>query len=731
MDPTEPQHSPNHEPDSHSSPLSSTIADSLKFPPPTSLSSPINSHEKYVQLASEALKENFWLQEALKEMNWITKPTKGLEGDFREGNISFFGDGEINISYNCLDRHPPTDVALIWEPDSPTSTLFKLTYGQLLESTCQLSHFLLEQGAKKGDRVTIYMPMIPETVVAMLACARLGLIHNVVFAGFSAESLSERILDSSSSIILTAEEGFRGGKHLHLRTIVSRALEIACSTDNDNKYNVLLLEPGTGFTSTLKRPIASEPKPSLEALSSQRVKYHSWIDSLEKQEKWIAPTAVKSEDPLFMLYTSGSTGKPKGLVHSSAGYLLYALKTCQWTFDLGGRSPKDDIHGCLADVGWITGHTYIVYGPMALGVTTVLFEGTPLYPDASRYWEVVEKHRLTTLYTAPTVIRALKKEGSKPLKGKDLSSLRVLGTVGEPINPDAWLWWRDVVGGGGGGCSKLPIVDTYWQTETGGHVVTPLPFATTTKPGSACLPVPGQEVVVLDQQTGDRLTEPATQGVLALARPWPGMARTIWGDHQKFLRTYLLPYPGHYFSGDRVERDEDGYLWIRGRVDDVINVSGHRLSTGEIEAVLGRHPLCTEAAVLAKPDDITGQAVWAFCIMKEHSCDDGDVSGVGGVGDESFNNNTTTATTATTTAINNSTVEKEMIALVRGAIGALAAPKKILLVSDLPKTRSGKIMRRILRKILEGCKDPSELGDISTLLNPPVVQEIIELVHGK
>lgn len=705
MDPTEPQHSPSHEPDSHSSPLSSTISESLKFAPPlNSSNSLINSHEKYLQLASKALEDSFWLEEALEHLTWKKKPTKGWEGNWKEGEISFFGDGEINISYNCLDRHPSSEVALIWEPDSPTSNSISLTYGELLEATCQLSNWLLSMGAKKGDPLTIYMPMIPETVIAMLASARIGMIHNVVFAGFSAESLCERIIDSGSKIILTAEEGFRGGKHLPLRSIVTTAVSLL--PESFSSVNVLVLEPGSGFTFNVKRPIPSYPSPDLNALSSDdgRLRYHSWSDSLAVMPKWIEAMAMKSEDPLFMLYTSGSTGKPKGLVHSSAGYLLYALKTCQWTFDL----RKGDIHGCLADVGWITGHSYIVYGPMALGITTILFEGTPVYPTPARYWEVVEKHRLTTLYTAPTVIRALKKEGDIHLKDKDISSLRVLGTVGEPINPDAWLWWRETAGSG-----KVPIVDTYWQTETGGHIVTPLPFATTCKPGSACLPVPGQKVVVLDQQTGLELNSPATQGILALGKPWPGIARTIWGDHAKFQRTYFYPYPNYYFSGDRVERDIDGYLWIRGRVDDVINVSGHRLSTGEIEAVLGRHPSCTEAAVLAKPDDITGQAVWAFCIIKDCSCDFEVCGGGGGI------------------CINNSNIEKEMIALVRSAIGALAAPRKILLVSDLPKTRSGKIMRRILRKILEGCKDSSELGDISTLLNPTVVQEIIDLVHGK
>lgn len=647
------------------------------LPIPIRMNSPrpyVASMQEYAtaQAACQQGPDAFWLQHAKTYLSWEREPTVGFEGDFAAAKVSWFGDGRLNVAHNCVDRHDPARTAILWEGDEP-GTGRQVTYGELVESTSQLAHWLISEGVRAGDSVAIYMPMVPETAIAMLACARIGAMHNVVFAGFSAESLADRIVDSRAKVVLTADQGVRGGRTIPLKATVDQALQLAASAHSITR--VLVYErTGAAVPMTGERDVL-------------------WSKAISAQPKYLAPVAVDAEHPLFMLYTSGSTGKPKGLVHTSAGYLLYAMMTMKLSFDY----HPGDIFGCLADVGWITGHTYIVYGPLANGATTVLFESTPVYPSPSRYWDVVERLKITQLYTAPTVIRALKRFGEAPLEGRDLSSLRVLGTVGEPINPEAWLWYYHKVGHG-----QCAVVDTYWQTETGGHVITPLPGATPTKAGSATLPFIGIEARILDQHTGKTLEGPNVNGVLVISKPWPSMARTIFGDHSKFVQTYFAPYRGHYFSGDRASRDGDGYYWIRGRVDDVINVSGHRLSTAEIEAALGKHPLCAEAAVLGKPDEVTGQAIWAFCIMKPAA-----------------------------RGIDEAVLEKELILTVRSAIGPFSAPQRVIVVDDLPKTRSGKIMRRVIRKILEGVTSMQGLGDVTTLNNPSIVEELIEKVHSR
>ena len=633
---------------------------------------PIVDQTVYHSLVEEAEHDwqSFWLHQAKKRLTWYKPPEKSFHGDFSEGQISWFADGELNVAFNCVDRHAistPEKIAIIWEGDEPGDNR-RISYRELLSLVSQVSNYLISKGVKQGDTVAIYMPMVPETVVAMLACARIGALHNVVFAGFSADSLADRIIDSKARIVFTADEGIRGNKHIPLKITTDEAL-IKCPS-----VHTVLIYKRTGSPIPIK---------------SGRDEF--WNDVIPTFSTECIPIHLPAEQPLFMLYTSGSTGKPKGIVHTSAGYLLYASITHQLVFDY----QNGDIYGCLADVGWITGHTYIVYGPLANGATTIVFESLPTYPDPSRYWNLVQRLNITQLYTAPTVIRALKKFGNSPLNGHDLSSLRVLGTVGEPINPDAWLWYYEHVGKG-----RCAVVDTYWQTETGGHILTPLPGAVPTKAGSACLPFLGINVVVLDQHNGKVINGEEADGVLTIARPWPGMARTIFGDHSKYVNTYFRPYPGYYFSGDRVYRDPDGYYWIRGRVDDVINVSGHRLSTAELEAALGKHPLCTEAAVLGRPDEITGQSIWAFCILRPEA-----------------------------KGLDPKLLESDLKNTVRHIIGAFSVPRRVILVEDLPKTRSGKIMRRIIRKILEGITDVRELGDISTLNNPDVVQELIEAVR--
>lgn len=559
---------------------------------------------------------------------------------------------------------------MIWEGDEPGQNRH-ISYKRLQEESSRVAHYLVSQGVKTGDTVTIYMPMVPEAVFAMLGCARIGATHNVVFAGFSAESLADRIIDSGSKVLITADEGRRGGKTITLKHIADKAIKLS----NGAIERVLLFHRTGG---------KADFHPERD---------HWWHEHVPQQPDYFKPVVVPSEHPLFMLYTSGSTGKPKGLVHTSAGYLLYAAETVKNIFDL----REGDIFGCLADIGWITGHSYIVYGPLCNGVTTVLFESIPTYPTPSRYWDVIDRLKITQLYTAPTVIRALRKFGDAPLEGYSLASLRAIGTVGEPISPDAWTWYSDKVGKG-----RIPVVDTYWQTETGGHVIAPIAALTVTKPGAATLPFYGIQSNLVDPTTGEVISGNDKEGVLVISKPWPGMARTVKGDHQKYLDTYFKLYPGHYFSGDGAYRDKDGYYWIRGRVDDVINVSGHRMSTAEIESALGRHAACAEAAVLGKPDDITGQSIWAFVIPKIN------------IDPEHLRK-----------------IEHELKDTVRQAIGSIAVPRQVIVIEDLPKTRSGKIMRRIIRKILEGVTDKDQLGDLSTINNPEVIDKLLQVIHSK
>ena len=641
----------------------------------------IKSVEEYEKLRAASLNEpeTFWGKISTELLNWSTPFETVLDGSFVDGTSTWFHDGKLNVAFNCIDRHVQAGngnrVALLWEGDEPGENR-KITFSQLLEEVSKVAALLKSYELdNKKDTVTIYMPMIPETVFVMLACARLGIPHNVVFAGFSAESLKDRIVDAKSAVVFTADYGKRGGKKIPLKPVVDEAL---VGIESIVKHLIVLY-----------RSDADAIEKSIETVKSV-----AWTEALKEfsDVKFVEPVEVESEHPLFLLYTSGSTGKPKGLLHTSGGYLTYAAYTTKNSFDL--HPEKGDIFGCLADVGWITGHTYIVYGPLALGSTTVLFESVPTYPTPSRYWETIDRLGITQLYTAPTVIRALRKFGEEPLKGFSLKTLKVLGSVGEPINADAWLWYWKLVGK-----EECSVVDTFWQTETGGHVVAPLPGVHSVKPGAAGFPYIGIDAVLLDPVTGKELTELDVEGVLCIRKPWPGLARTIYGDHDRFHKTYFSTYPGFYFTGDAAHRDSDGHLWIRGRVDDVINVSGHRLSTAEIEAALGKHESCAESAVLGRPDEITGQSIWAFCILKPQDA---------------------------LTPEKEDLLRTDMIKLVRKSIGPLATPKYIILTPDLPKTRSGKIMRRLLRKILAGEGD--QLGDLSTLNNPAIIDEVKELV---
>lgn len=641
----------------------------------------IKSVEEYESLRKESLNDpdTFWGRISRELLTWSTPFKTVLAGSFADGTSTWFHDGKLNVAYNCIDRHVEAGhgdrVALLWEGDEPGDNR-RITFSQLLEEVSRVAALLQSYKLDNTkDTVTIYMPMISETVFVMLACARLGIPHNVVFAGFSAESLRDRIIDAKSAIVFTSDFGKRGGKVIPLKPVVDEALN---GIENIVKHYIVLYRG----EQTVQ---AAEP-----------IKSESWIEAMKPFEevKFLKAVPVSSEHPLFLLYTSGSTGKPKGLLHTTGGYLTYAAYTTRNSFDL--HPERGDIFGCLADVGWITGHTYIVYGPLALGSTTVIFESIPTYPTPSRYWDTIDRLGITQLYTAPTVIRALRKFGEEPLRGASLKTLKVLGSVGEPINADAWLWyWKNV------GKEECSVIDTFWQTETGGHVVAPLPAVHSVKPGAAGYPVIGIDAVLLDPVTGTELTERDVEGVLCIRKPWPGLARTIYGDHERFFKTYFSTYPGNYFTGDAVHRDSDGHLWIRGRVDDVINVSGHRLSTAEIEAALGKHESCAEAAVLGRPDEITGQSIWAFCIIKPQSSE-------------------------SLTPEMESRLRSDMTRLVRKSIGPLATPKYIILTPDLPKTRSGKIMRRLLRKILAGEGD--QLGDLSTLNNPAVIEEVKKLV---
>ncbi|KAI8812561.1 hypothetical protein BJ742DRAFT_24203 [Cladochytrium replicatum] len=619
---------------------------------------------------------------SIEVLTWITPFTRVSAGSFQEGDLAWFIGGRLNACYNAVDRHAiatPDKTAIIWDADEPGNHEH-ISYKQLLQDVSRFANVLKKYGVKKGDAVAIYMPMVPEAVIAMLACARIGAVHSVVFAGFSADALRDRILDAGCKILITADQGKRGGKNIQLKRIADEALK-ECPT-----VEKVIVYQRTG-------------DPSVAFHAPRDVWWH---EEIVNQRPYCPCEAMDSEDPLFMLYTSGSTGKPKGVVHTTAGYLLGAMATVKYVFDY----HDGDVHGCTADVGWITGHSYIVYGPLLNGGTTVVFESIPTYPDASRYWKLVDTHKITQFYTAPTAIRSLRRLGDSHVESADLSSIRVLGSVGEPINPEAWLWYHNVVGRG-----RCAIVDTYWQTETGSIVLTPLPGCTPTKPGSATFPFFGIDVAVLDPATGEELKGNDVSGVLAIRKPFPSVARTVYDNHARYLDTYMKPYPGYYFTGDGVTRDKDGYYWIRGRVDDVINVSGHRMSTAEIESALILHPSCAEAAVVGIHDDVTGQAVVCFVTLKVEIPED------------------------------EAPLVKSLVAQVREHIGPFAAPKHVILVSDLPKTRSGKIMRRVLRKVagkeveVNDLADEeamrNKLGDLSTLADPSVVEALVKKVGGK
>ena len=606
--------------------------------------------------------EGFWREHG-KRIDWIKPYTKIKDVSYDSHNlhIRWFHDGTLNASVNCLDRHLKTrasQTAIIWESDDPS--LHKhITYHQLYVMVCKLANGLRSLGVKKGDRVTIYLPMIPEAAAAMLACARIGAVHSVVFGGFSPDSLSNRIQDCDSTVVITADEGVRGGKPVPLKANTDEALKSCPGV----KRVVVVKHTGRKVGWVEGRDI--------------------WYEALTKDQKDdCAPEPMNAEDPLFILYTSGSTGKPKGVLHTTGGYMVFASMTHHYVFDY----HDGEVYWCTADVGWVTGHTYIVYGPLANGAITLMFEGVPNFPTPSRFWDVVDKHRVNIFYTAPTAIRALMREGEAPVKRTLRKSLRLLGSVGEPINPEAWLWYHRVVGD-----ERCPIVDTWWQTETGGILLTPLPGATALKPGSATRPFFGVQPVVLDQH--GTILEGAATGLLCLADSWPGQMRTVYGDHERFVQTYFVQYPGYYFTGDGCKRDKDGYYWITGRVDDVINVAGHRLGTAEIESALVAHPKVAEAAVVGYPHDIKGTGIYAFVTLN--------------AGEQP-----------------NEALRKELVQWVRREIGPIASPDAIQWAPGLPKTRSGKIMRRILRKIAENELD--NLGDISTLADPSVVESLVK-----
>jgi acetyl-CoA synthetase len=604
--------------------------------------------------------DRFWLDQA-RRLTWNRFPTEAGDWSFDEADfhIRWFADGELNLSVNCLDRHLAEHgdrTALIFEADEPGHG-HSYTYRELYEETCRFANLLKQRGIGRGDRVMIYMPMIPEAAAAMLACARIGAVHSVVFGGFSPESLHGRIVDCDAKAVISADEGVRGGKPIPLKRNVDTALE-------QRDVATVIVVSRTGADVPLK--------------SGRDVRYADVRADLPTE---CEPAIMNAEDPLFILYTSGSTGKPKGVVHTTGGYAVFAATTFDWVFDYG----QDDIFWCTADIGWITGHSYVVYGPLAMGATSVMFDGVPNYPDFGRFWETVDRLGVTIFYTAPTAIRALMREGDEPVLGHSRKSLRLLGTVGEPINPEAWEWYWRVVGD-----QRCPVVDTWWQTETGGILISPLPGAVEMKPGSATRPLPGIKPLLVDAEH-NVLDGPAS-GNLCIAASWPGQMRAIWGDHGRFFETYFKAYPGLYFTGDGCRRDADDYYWITGRVDDVINVSGHRIGTAEVESALVAHPKVAEAAVVAFPHDIKGQAIYAFVTLV--AGEDGDDA-----------------------------LRKDLGQTVRSQIGALAVPDKIQFAPALPKTRSGKIMRRILRKIAEGAS--GGFGDISTLADPTIVDSLV------
>jgi acetyl-CoA synthetase len=635
-----------------------------KFNPPSSLQQSAHvTADSYRQLYEQSISEpdKFW-GEMAKRLTWDRFPTIIKNASFKDDvSIRWYEDGVLNACYNCVDRHLPAraeKIALIFEGDNPDETL-SITYAELKNHICRLANCLKANGVKRGDRVTIYMPMIAEATYAMLACARIGAVHSVVFGGFSPESLRDRILDCDSHFVITADEGVRGGKRIPLKSNVDAALQ-SCP----QVKNVLVFKrTGANINWTEGRDIW-------------------WHDTVPHQSNLCPAEPMNAEDPLFILYTSGSTGKPKGVLHTTGGYLVYASLTHYNTFDI----QEDDIYWCTADVGWVTGHSYIVYGPLANGATSLVFEGIPNYPDWSRFWQVIDKHRVTKFYTAPTAIRSILRQGDHWVHKTSRKSLRILGTVGEPINHEAWLWYYHVVGEG-----RCAIVDTWWQTETGGHMITPLPGATVTKPGSATLPFFGVQPALVDNE--GNILSGATEGNLVLLDSWPGQMRTVYKDHTRFKQTYFSTFKGMYFTGDGARRDEDGYYWITGRVDDVINVSGHRLGTAEIESAINEHEAVSESAVVGYPHDIKGQGIYAYVSLHD---------GLDMTDD----------------------IKKGIVNTVRRIIGPIASPDVIQWAPNLPKTRSGKIMRRILRKISAGEFD--SLGDISTLADPSVVDNLIK-----
>jgi acetyl-CoA synthetase len=605
----------------------------------------------------------FWSEQA-RRLDWMTAPTsiKDVSFDKADFRIRWFGDGVLNVAYNCLDRHLATrgdETAIIWEGDEPTQS-GGLTYRELHAEVCRMANVLKGLGVVKGDRVTLYLPMIPAAAVAMLACARIGAVHSVVFGGFSPDSLAGRIEDCGSKIVITADEGLRGGKRVPLKANVDAALE----------------RPGAAIVETVL--VISHTHADVPIIEGRDIRYGEARHGVSAD---CPCEPMNAEDPLFILYTSGSTGKPKGVLHTTGGYLFWA----SWTHELVFDYRPGEVFWCTADVGWVTGHSYCVYGPLANGGTTLMFEGVPNYPDHSRFWQVIDKHQVEIFYTAPTALRALMREGDGPVKSTSRKSLRLLGSVGEPINPEAWRWYHEVVGDG-----RCPIVDTWWQTETGGILVSPLPGATDLKPGSATKPLPGVELQLVDAEGA--VLEGAASGNLCITDSWPGQMRTVWGDHQRFFDTYFSAYPGKYFTGDGCRRDADGYYWITGRVDDVINVSGHRMGTAEVESALVLHGAVAEAAVVGYPHDIKGQGIYAYVTLN--------------AGVEPHDD-----------------LKRALVLHVRKEIGPIAAPDVIHWAPGLPKTRSGKIMRRILRKIAEG--DLGALGDTSTLADPGVVEELV------